>query len=101
MDTIIRWSPLFVDGLIQTIKLFSMALVLELVIALIVGTARLSSSRVIRIAASVYVEFFRGVSVFVQMFWLYYALPFLGIKLSAWEAAVCGLALCHGAYASE
>src|SRR5262249_13317744 len=43
----------------------------------------------------------RGTSLYVQLFWIFFALPFLGIRLTVWQAAVIGLALNHGAYASE
>jgi polar amino acid transport system permease protein len=101
MAVIIQWSPLLLDGLIQTLKLFFMALGLDLVIAVVVGLARLSRHRLVRVCATVYVEFFRGISLFVTLFWLYFALPFLNVRLTVWEAAVGGLALVHGAYTSE
>jgi polar amino acid transport system permease protein len=47
------------------------------------------------------VEFFRGISTVVLLFWLYFALPFLGVSLSAETSAVIGLGLVHGAYGSE
>jgi polar amino acid transport system permease protein len=55
----------------------------------------------LRGAATCWVEFFRGISTVVQLFWLYFALPFFGISLSAEIAAVIGLGLVHGAYGSE
>jgi polar amino acid transport system permease protein len=101
MAVIIEWSPLLLNGLVQTLKLFFMAVTLDLVIAVIVGLGRLSRYRLVRAVANIYVEFFRGISLYVTLFWLYFALPFLGVRLTVWEAAVGGLALVHGAYASE
>lgn len=101
MAVLIHWSPLLLDGLVLTLKLFFAALGLVLAIAVVVGLARLSRYRLIRLVANVYMEFFRGVSLYVTLFWLYFALPFLGVQLSVWQAAVFGIALVHGAYASE
>ncbi len=101
MTVIIEWSPLLLNGLIQTLKLFFMAVVLDLAIAVLIGLSRLSRYRLVRVAANVYMEFFRGISLYVTLFWLYFALPFLGVRLTVWQAAVGGLALVHGAYASE
>lgn len=101
MAVIIEWSPLLLDGLIQTLKLFFIVIPLDLAIAVAVGLGRLSSYRLIRVAANIYMEIFRGISLYVTLFWLYFALPFLGFRPSVWQAAVAGLALVHGAYASE
>ena len=101
MAVIIHWSPLLLDGLLRTLGLFFMALALELVIAVVVGLARLSRYRLVCVRANAYMEVFRGISLYVTLFWLYFALPFLGLRVSIWQAAVFGLALVHGAYASE
>ncbi|BCJ86709.1 ectoine/hydroxyectoine ABC transporter permease subunit EhuC [Effusibacillus dendaii] len=52
-------------------------------------------------AAAVYVEFFRGTSLLVQMFWLFFALPILGIELEPMTTGVLALGLNYGAYGSE
>lgn len=101
MSVIVEWSPLLLDGLIQTLKLFFLVLGLDLAIAIAIGLGRLSAYRVVRVAATFYLEFFRGISLYVTLFWLYFALPFLGFRLTVWQAAIAGLALVHGAYASE
>src|SRR5262249_46728057 len=51
--------------------------------------------------ATGYIEFFRGTSLIVQLFWLYFVLPQFGIALPAELAAVLGLALNYGAYGAE
>ena len=100
-DLVATWSFLLFLGTIETCKLFLAALVLELFIAVTVGVARLSAFWPFRLLANIFMEIFRGISTYVTLFWLYFALPFLGITLGPWEAAVYGLALVHGAYASE
>lgn len=49
----------------------------------------------------VYIEFFRGTSLIVQLFWLYFVLPPLGVRLSAMTVAIMGIALNYGAYGAE
>ena len=49
----------------------------------------------------VYIEFFRGTSLVVQLFWLYFVLPALGVRLEAMSAAILGIALNYGAYGAE
>jgi polar amino acid transport system permease protein len=67
------------------------------------GIARLSGKRAVRVAAGTLIEFFRGTSVIVQLFWVFFALPLLplGIQLSALVAGVAVLSLNAGAYGAE
>ena len=51
--------------------------------------------------ATVYIEFFRGTLLLVQLFWAYYVLPFFGISLEAFTAGVVALGLNFGAYGAE
>lgn len=95
------WWVFLLRGTLETCKLFAMTLALELSVALAFGLARLSHFLPIRIFANIFVEIFRGVSSYVTLFWLYFALPIVGIRLGAEQAAVFALALVHGAYASE
>ncbi|APC47041.1 ABC transporter permease subunit [Virgibacillus halodenitrificans] len=71
--------------------------------AFIAGLCRLSNNIVLRKFTGFYVEIFRGTSLIVQLFWLYYAIPILfGIDLgSDWWAGVIAIALNYGAYMSE
>ncbi|CDQ40998.1 MULTISPECIES: amino acid ABC transporter permease [Virgibacillus] len=71
--------------------------------AFIAGLCRLSSNIFLRKFTGFYVEVFRGTSLIVQLFWLYYAIPMLfGIELgSNWWAGVIAIALNYGAYMSE
>lgn len=92
---------LFLFGFLQTIKLFVLSAALALAVAFVLGTARVFGSRYVSLTAALTAEFFRGVSTLVVLFWLYFALPFLGLSLSAEVAAVIGLGLVHGAYSSE
>lgn len=71
--------------------------------AFIAGLCRLSNNIVLRKFTGFYVEVFRGTSLIVQLFWLFYAIPILfGIELgSNWWAGVAAIALNYGAYMSE
>lgn len=101
MDIIIESRWLILSGVIVSIRVFALSFLLAAVLALLLGILRQSQSRIVRAAAMCWVEFFRGVSTVVQLFWLYFALPFFGVSLSAETAAIIGLGLVHGAYGSE
>jgi polar amino acid transport system permease protein len=68
---------------------------------MIFGLMRLSKNPVIQSIATIYIEFFRGTSLLVQLFWAYYVLPFFGISLEAFTAGVVALGLNFGAYGAE
>jgi polar amino acid transport system permease protein len=70
-------------------------------IAVPLGLGRASRNSAIRLPCVVYIEFFRGTSLVVQLFWLYFVLPPLGVRLEAITAAILGIALNYGAYGAE
>ena len=80
-----------------TVVAFSIALVLALVLAL----ARMSTSRLWRLPATVVVEFFRGTPLLFQLFAVYYILPSWNIRLDPFPASVVALGLNYSAYMSE
>ncbi|HTW27812.1 MAG TPA: ectoine/hydroxyectoine ABC transporter permease subunit EhuC [Acetobacteraceae bacterium] len=71
------------------------------VLAFAAGLARAAGGIILGAIAVVYVEIFRGTSLLVQLFWLYYALPLLGVSLPPVTTGVLGLALNIGAYGAE
>ena len=89
------------QGALITIQITAMAGLLAFICALAAGLARMSPWRVVRGIAVTYVEFFRGTSALVQLFWLFYALPLFGLSLSPMTVAVIGLGLHIGAYGAE
>lgn len=95
--------PALVRGLSITIQLAAGGTLLALIVALIAGIARASSNKIVRTVAGVYVEIFRGSSVLVQMFWIFFVLPLppFNIELSALQAGILALGLNVGAYGAE
>jgi len=57
------------------------AILLSFLLAFIAGLARLSPWWAVRLGARVYVEIFRGTSIMVQLFWLYFVMPRFGLQL--------------------
>ena len=75
---------------------------LAIIISLIFGLARLSKNRVVLGVAMVYIEFFRGTSLLIQLYWIYYVLPLLiDLSLDAFYAGFIALGLNFGAYGAE
>ena len=94
-------GPTMLLGTVTTIKVLVCATILYVIISLIFGLMRLSKNPIIQGTATVYIEFFRGTSLLVQLFWVYYVLPFFGISLEAFTAGVVALGLNFGAYGAE
>ena len=93
--------PALLPGLLITIQITLGGALIAAFAALTAGLARLSKRSVVRIAAVIYIDLFRGTSALVQLFWVYFALPMLGIKLSAMTTGILVLGLNVGSYGAE
>ena len=94
-------GPTLLLGTVTTIKVFICSLALYIIISMIFGLMRLSKNLLVQGLATVYIEFFRGTSLLVQLFWAYYVLPFFGLSLEAFAAGVLTLGMNFGAYGAE
>src|SRR5690606_226383 len=93
--------PPLLDGLRVTLRLTLGGALVAVVCALLAGTGRLSPVLPVRWLCTIYVEVFRGTSVLVQLFWFYFALPRLGVEISAMTAGILALGLNAGSYGAE
>lgn len=95
--------PTMLRGVVVTAKLTGGATVLAFIVALIAGVARTSRNVLIRGLSSLYVEFFRGSSALVQMFWIFFVLPLppFRVTLTSLQAGILALGLNVGAYGAE
>src|SRR5690606_4127118 len=89
------------DGTLITIAQFLLATVLAVVIALAAGLMKLSKNAAVRALATVYIEIFRGTSLLVQLFWVFYVLPLFGITLPKFTAGFIAVGMNLGAYGAE
>ena len=101
MQQFLEFLPNLGRGALTTLLLTIGAGLVCLSISFTVGVARTSRRRAIAWTANIYVEFFRGTSVLVQMFWIFFALPLFGIFIEPMMAGVLALGLNTGAYGAE
>jgi cystine transport system permease protein len=94
-------APLLLRGAGYTIFLSVGGMAFGLAIGLAIALLNLSPSRLLRFPARVYVSFFRGTPLLVQLFVLYYGLPQFGLRLDPITSALIGFSLNVGAYTSE
>jgi putative glutamine transport system permease protein len=83
-------------GLLVTLEVSVLALILALALGVLIATLRVAPSAPLRRIGTAYVEFLRNIPLLVQLFFLFFALPNIGIRL---EAFVCGV-LALGVYTS-
>ena len=88
-------------GLMVSIKLIIPSSVFGLGLGILVGTGRVFGRPWLRKSLDRYTALLRGVPLLVQLFIIYFGLPSLGIRLSAYTSAVLGFILCSSAYYSE
>jgi len=99
-ELLIDAAPLLIEGLLATVVISLVSFCLALLIGFAVGIARSESLRARRFL-SPYVEVFRGTPLLIQLFFIYYGLPSVGVTMNNYTAAVVGLGLNGGAYISE
>lgn len=93
--------PFLIKGLGMTIQLGVVSLILSFAFGLILALIRIYSPVYLRALAAIYIDFFRATPLLVLLVLVYYALPYLGIKLSAFAAATLSLSIVSSAYAAE
>ena len=102
MNLVVNSFPLLLIGAGVTIQITVLSTAIGFVIGLIVGVARISNLRVLRMLAEVYVEFFRGTPLLVQIFLFYFALPVItGQRIDPFIAAISACGINSGAYVAE
>ncbi|MGB5825296.1 MAG: ectoine/hydroxyectoine ABC transporter permease subunit EhuC [Pseudomonas mandelii] len=95
--------PLLIQGAWVTLQVTFLGSLLAIVAAILAALGRMSPWRALRWFSIAYIEVFRGTSLLVQLFWLFFVLPLppFNIELSPYSVAIVGLGLHIGAYGAE
>ncbi|WP_067652969.1 ectoine/hydroxyectoine ABC transporter permease subunit EhuC [Nocardia harenae] len=101
IDALLEAWPRIQEGILTTVYLTLGGAALAFGLALVLGVTARARWRVLRGGARVIVEFFRGTSLLVQLFWLFYVLPLFGYELEPMFCGILALGLNYGAYAAE
>jgi len=94
-------TPAMIRGVWMSIRLIVPSAIFGLIIGIVVGTLRVYGHSFLKAAANIYVTFFRGFPLLVQLYLWYFGLARFGIFFTPYTAAVIGFSLCSGAYHSE
>jgi His/Glu/Gln/Arg/opine family amino acid ABC transporter permease subunit len=98
---IVEYLPLFWSCFLATLWLSAAGLLGALVIGTLASSMRIGRFKPLAIAASLYIESIRSTPLLVQLFFFYFGLPSLGVRLSEAATGILALALNSGAYMAE
>lgn len=93
--------PILAKGAWTTLKISVASMILAVVVGLILALMRMYGNFIFRWSAIAYIELVRGTPLLIQLFFIFYALPHVGIKFSPFVAAILGLGLNYAAYEAE
>jgi polar amino acid transport system permease protein len=96
-----EWLPQLGRGLVVTLEITALCIAMGIVCGLLLAMARLYGRWFLYWLATIYINFFRGTPILVQLFLVYYGLPTLGLRLDPFVAGVLALGLNTSAYQAE
>lgn len=103
LDWSVLWANRFLtlQGARVTVELAVLAAIFGTIIGLAVALVRLARVPILAQYAQGYTEVFRGSPLLMQLFWIWFGLPLIGVPINGFVAATLGLSLNAGAYISE
>lgn len=100
-EAILRYIPLYVEAAQLTITLGGIGILLSIIVGFACSLIRYYKIPIAKKVVGVYIELSRNTPLLIQLFFLYYGLPKLGIKISAEACAILGLTFLGGSYMAE
>jgi polar amino acid transport system permease protein len=93
--------PLYIEAAKLTVRIAFIGIIFSIVVGLICSLIRYYRIPVLRNIIGIYIELSRNTPLLIQLFFLYFGLPKIGIVLSSEACAVVGLIFLGGSYMSE
>jgi polar amino acid transport system substrate-binding protein len=93
--------PAFGRAALTSLKVSVTAMIIAILLGLALAITRVFAPRWLAVIAAGFVEFMRGTPVLIQLFFIFYGLPNIGVKLSPFWAGAVGLGLNYAAYEAE
>ena len=100
-DFIVKYLPLYEKAALLTVKIGVSGISIAILIGLVCSMIQYEKIPVLRHIVAAYIEFSRNTPLLVQLFFLYYGLPKVGIQTNAATCGVAGLAFLGGSYMAE
>lgn len=96
-----QFMPILLQGAWVTVQVAALSLALSTVLGLALALMRMSSTPLFYVPAVTIITGLRGIPIIVQLMYIYFVLPEIGIDLSAFSAGVIGLGVAYSAYHAE
>lgn len=101
IDLILSLMPEVIEGLIMTLKVFIITLVLSIPLGIVVAVGRISKIKMIKKITGIYILIMRGTPLLLQLVFVFFGLPLVGITIDRFIAATLAFVLNYGAYFAE
>lgn len=98
---IAAFFPILLKGAVVTVQITLGALLLSTLLGLLLALMKRSPFAPVSALASTFINVIRGLPIIVQLFYIYFVIPELGIDLSAFQASIIGLGIAYSAYQAE
>ena len=95
------YFPVLAESAVMTVILSALSFPIAIAVGLLVAVGRLYGPAVIRAPLTAYVELLRGTPLMLQLYFIFFFLPEVGVNIPAFWCAILGLAVNYSAYESE
>lgn len=96
-----QYWPRLLSGTGITVAQFLLSSVVAIILALVFALMKMSSNKLVKGVAVTYIEVFRGTSLLVQLYWIFFVLPLFGVTLEKFTAGYIAIGMNAGAYGAE
>ena len=96
-----EYMPFFLEGLRNTFLISLVSIILALIVGIVACACRLSRFKSLRAVSIAYIESIRSTPLLVQIYFFYFGLPTLGIRIPEIQTGIIALMLNSGAYMAE
>ena len=100
-DFISTYWPRLLSGTGITVAQFFLSAFFAILLSLTFGLMKMSNNLAVKGFAVTYIEVFRGTSLLVQLYWIFFVLPLFGLTLEKFTAGYVAIAMNTGAYGAE
>lgn len=97
----LSFMPMVARAALMTVNISVLSMIIAIILGLFIAITKVYGPKPLSILASVFIEIIRGTPLLIQLFFIFYALPTIGIKLSPFLAAIIGLGVNYAAYEAE
>jgi polar amino acid transport system permease protein len=98
---LLQYTDVFLSGLLTTVELTLLTTILGIALGTSCAAIRQYGHTVSQRLVAVYVELIRNTPFIVQLFFIFFGLPAIGLKLTPWQASMIALTINLGAYSTE